>query len=57
MLAGADNKVKSLDSVIKNAEKQGVKLKTGMARAMGIGSENSGKDMLRGGGARATERA
>ena len=45
MLEGADNKVNSLDMVIKNTQKQLDDIKAGKSVAMGIGSEN---DMLSG---------
>ena len=47
MLVGEDNKVESLDMVIKNTQKQLEDMKAGKSIALGIGSETS-SNMLRG---------
>ncbi len=47
MLMGADNKVDTIDKIIKNSQKQLDDMKAGKSVAMGIGTQSSAKDMLR----------
>ena len=49
MLIGADNKVETVDKVIKNTQKQLNDIKAGKSMVMGIGSESADKYMLRAG--------